>query len=181
VGLGWEVIQRNGRVWIAERNTRVAKLDAAQYHMLLATCGNQDARSVPAELTLNRISDSCRAQKDADLVSLVHWSRHLVARIRGITRSKLLIGPSAVTDNPHFPYFSSPHALDVHLGSIEKWPQVPALLLIDSFAPHLIRKLLEKAMTHDADIWVLRQHQGNPDDPDLAVLNKTSRLYAELP
>jgi hypothetical protein len=48
-------------------------------------------------------------------------------------------------------------------------------------SPHLRRKLLEKAMTHDAEVWVLRQHQGNPDDPDLVVLNKTSRSYTELP
>jgi hypothetical protein len=95
--------------------------------------------------------------------------------------SKFLIGASAVTYNPHFPYFSSPHALDVHLGAVEECPQVPALLLIDSFAPHLLCKLLEKAMTHSTDVWVLRQHKGNPDDPDLVVLNKTSRLYAELP
>ncbi len=101
--LGWEVIQRNGRVWLAEGRTRAVKLDAAQYHMLLASCDDQDAHTVPTELTLARISDSCRAQKDADLVSFVHWSRHLVASIRKITRSELLIGASAVTYNPHFP------------------------------------------------------------------------------
>jgi hypothetical protein len=118
--VGWEVIQRNGRVWLAERNAWVVKMDAAQYHMLLATCGDQDAKTVPTELTLARISDSCRAQKDADLVSFIHWSRHLVASIRKITRCELLIGASAVTYNPHFPYFSSPHALDVHLGAVEE-------------------------------------------------------------
>ena len=179
--VGWEVIQRNGRVWLAERNAWVVKMDAAQYHMLLATCGDQDAKTVPTELTLARISDSCRAQKDADLVSFIHWSRHLVASIRKITRCELLIGASAVTYNPHFPYFSSPHALDVHFGAVEEWPHVPALLLIDSFAPHLRCKLLERAMTHGAEVWVLRQHKGRSDDPDLVVLNKTSRLYAELP
>ena len=89
--------------------------------------------------------------------------------------------PSAVTYNLHFPFFSSPHALDVHLGAVEEWPKVPTLLFIDCFSPHLRRKLLEKAMTHDAEVWVLRQHQGNPDDHDLVVLNMTSRLYAELP
>jgi hypothetical protein len=65
------------------------------------------AQTVPTELTLARISDSCRAQKDADLVSFVHWSRHLVASIWKITRSELLIGAIAVTCNPHFPYFLS--------------------------------------------------------------------------
>jgi hypothetical protein len=81
---------------------------------IAATCGNQNARSVLTEQTLNRISDSCRDQKDADLVSFVHWSRQLVASIRKITRSELLIGANAVTYksyNPHFPYFSFQHAL----------------------------------------------------------------------
>jgi hypothetical protein len=32
---GWEILQRNGRVWIVEHNRRVAQLDAAQYRMLL--------------------------------------------------------------------------------------------------------------------------------------------------
>jgi hypothetical protein len=36
-------------------------------------------------------------------------------------------------------------------------------------------------MTHDSVVWVLRKHTGNPDEPDLTVLNKKARLYAELP
>jgi hypothetical protein len=59
--------------------------------------------------------------------------------------------------------------------------QVPALLILESFAPLLRRQLLEKAMIHNSVVWILRQHKGNPDDPDLAILNKTARLYAELP
>ncbi len=34
--VGWEVIQRNGRIWMLEQNSRVTKIDAAEYHMLLA-------------------------------------------------------------------------------------------------------------------------------------------------
>ena len=102
---GWEVIQRNGRVWIAERNNRVAKMDAAQYHMLLATCGNQDVPKAPTAQLLSCISDSCRAQSTADLEFFVPWSRHLLASIQKITKSELLIGASAVTYNPHFHYF----------------------------------------------------------------------------
>ena len=179
--VGWEVIQRNGRVWIAEQNNRVAKMDAAQYHMLLATSGNQNVPKAPTEQLLSCISDSCRAQSTADLEFFVHWSRHLLASIQKITKSELLIGASAVTYNPHFHYFSSPYLPDVHLGAVTEWPQVPALLIIDSFAPHLRRQLLEKAMIHNQVVWILRQHKGNPDDPDLAILNKTARLYAELP
>ena len=102
---GWEVIQRNGRVWISGRSDRVVKLDAAQYHMLLAMCSNQVVPSAPSEQTLKRISESCQAQNDADIEFFVHWSRHLVAYLRQITGSELLIGASAVTYNPHFPYF----------------------------------------------------------------------------
>ncbi len=91
--------------------------------MLVATCGNRDAQSVPTEQTLNRISDSCRAQNDADLVSFVHWSRHLVASVRKITKSELLIGASAGTYNLHFPYFLSPYSPDVHIGAIAEWPK----------------------------------------------------------
>ncbi len=71
----------------------------------------------------------------------------------------------------------------MHFGAGEEWPQVPALLIIDSFAPpaHLRRQVLEKAMTHGAEVWVLRQQQDNPDDPDLVVLNMTFRWYAQLP
>ena len=177
---GWEVIQRNGRVWISGRNSRVAKLDAAQYHMLLAMCSDQVVPSAPSEQILNRISESCRAQNDADIEFFVHWSRHLVAYLRQITGSELLIGASAVTYNPHFPYFSSPYSPDVHFGAVAEWPQKPALLIIDSFAPPMRRQLLERAIAHGSAVWVLRQHQ-NPDDPDLAILSTKACLYAELP
>ena len=149
--------------------------------MLLASCGNQDVPKAPTAQLLSCISDSCRAQSTADLEFFVPWSRHLLASIQKITKSELLIGASAVTYNPHFHYFSSPYLPDVHLGAVAEWPQVPALLILDSFAPHLRRQLLEKAMIHNSVVWILRQHKGNPDDPDLAILNKTARLYAELP
>ena len=118
----------------------LAKLDAAQYHMLLAMCSDQVVPSAPSEQILNRISESCRAQNDADLEFFVHWSRHLVAYLRQITGSELLIGASAVTYNPHFPYFSSPYSPDVHFGAVAEWPQKPALLIIDSFAPPMRRQ-----------------------------------------
>ncbi len=174
---GREVIQRNGRVWIAERCKRVAKLDAAQYHMLLATCENQDDQSVPTEQTLNRISDSCRAQNDADLGFFVHWSRHLVVS----TMSELLnvlIGASAVSHNPPFSLLCVPVLTRIVTRCTFRSSR---RVFIDSFAPHLRRQMLEKALAHDSVVWVLRQDKGNPDDPDLTVLNMAASLYAELP
>ena len=86
--------------------------------MLLAMCSDQVVPSAPSEQILNRISETCRAQNDADIEFFVHWSRHLVAYLRQITGSELLIGASAVTYNPHFPYFSSPYSPDVHFGAV---------------------------------------------------------------
>ena len=54
-------------------------------------------------------------------------------------------------------------------------------LLEVSFAPPQKRQLLERAITHDLEVWIPTQHKGNPDDPDLAVLYKQARLYEELP
>ncbi len=62
----WEAIQRNGRVWIPERHSRVVKLDASQYHLLLATYDPQGAQNVSSQEILNHISASCRAQNIAD-------------------------------------------------------------------------------------------------------------------
>ena len=178
---GWEIIQRNGRVWIAEYNNRIAKMDAAQYSMLLTTCCNQEAQGAPTTQFLAHISKSCRAQQDADQAYYVHWSRHLLASVRQITGTELLIGASAVTYNPHFLYFFPPSLSDVSLGAVDEWPQVPALLVLDSFAPQTRHQVLKTATTHHPGVWVLRQHKGNPDEPDLASLRRIARLYAELP
>ncbi len=65
------------------------------------------------------------------------------------------------------------------IGAVDEWPQVPALLVLDSFAPQMRCQLLERAATHNPGVWVL-QHS-NPDEPDLATLWRISHLYAELP
>jgi hypothetical protein len=96
-------------------------------------------RPWPAEQTLTRISASRRAQNDADQEFFVHWRRHLVASIRQITGSELLIGASAVTYNPYFRYCSSQYLPDMCLGAVAEWPKVPDLLVIDSIAPQLRR------------------------------------------
>jgi hypothetical protein len=111
----------------------------------------------------------------------MNWSRHLLANIRWRTGCELLIGASAVTYNPHFLYFAFPHLLDEHLGAVTEWPMVPALLIIDSFAPHLRCQVFEDAATHRQGVWILKQHTGNPDEPVLAKLREIAYLHAELP
>ena len=80
-------MQRNGRVWIADHNNRVVKMDAAQYGLLLTTCYEQDIQRAPLMKFLVRICESCRSQQDADQEYCVPWSRHLLANIRWITGS----------------------------------------------------------------------------------------------
>ena len=118
--VGWEVIQRNGRIWIVEQNNRVTKIDAAQYHMLLAMYVTPAANLIATAQFLTSISASCRAQKAADLEYHVPWSRHLLASLRGRTGCELLVGASAVTYNPHFPYFVSPYPSDECLGAVKE-------------------------------------------------------------
>jgi ribonuclease HI len=178
---GREVLQRNGRIWITERSNSVIRLDAAHYGMLLASCCGCEEQQVPTVQFLMKLGQSCRAQQVADLQHYVHWSRHLLANIREITGVDLLVGASAVTFNPHFPHFISPYLPDVHLGAAACWPQVPALLILDSFAPLLRQQVLTQAAAHSPGVWVLWQHKNNPDDSCLAALRQTARLYAELP
>lgn len=87
--VGWEVIQRNGLIWIVEQNNRVTKIDAAQYHMLLAMYVTPAANLVATAQFLTSISVSCRAQKAADLEYHVPWSRHLLASLRVRTGCEL--------------------------------------------------------------------------------------------
>jgi hypothetical protein len=89
----------------------------------------------------------------------------------------------AVAYNPHFPHFVSPHPSDQCLGAVKKWPPVPALLVIDSFAPDMRGPVLEQAATHRPEVWVLKQHDGNPKESvfKLVQLRRGARLQAESP
>jgi hypothetical protein len=71
--------------------------------------------------------------------------RRLLANIRQVTKVELLIGASAVILNPHFLHFVSPYPPDVHLWAAADWPQQPAFLILNSFAPQLRRQVLEQA------------------------------------
>ncbi len=79
------------------------------------------------------------------------------------------------------PHRTDCHRVDEHLGAVTEWPMVPALLIIDSFAPHLRYQVLVKAATHRSEIWILKQHTGNPDEPVLAKIREIASLQAELP
>ena len=109
------------------------------------------------------------------------WRRHLLASLRERTGCELLVGASAVTYNPHFPYFVSPYPSDECLGAVKEWPPVPALLVIDSFAPHVRGAVLEQALAHRPGVWVLQQHVGDPEESGLEQLRRIARLQAELP
>ena len=58
---------------------------------------------------------------------------------------------------------------------------MPALLIIDSFAPHVRGAVLEQAVAHHPGVWVLRQHVGDPEESVLKQLRRIARLQAELP
>jgi hypothetical protein len=53
------------RIWTVEQNNRVTRIDAAQYHMLLAMNEAQEMDAPTAQFLVN-LSTSCRAQKAAD-------------------------------------------------------------------------------------------------------------------
>ncbi len=69
----------------------------------------------------------------------------------------------------------SPYPSDEFLGAVKEWPQVPALLIIDSFAPHVRGAVLEQAVAHRPGVWVLRQHVGDPEESVLEQLRRIAR------
>jgi hypothetical protein len=112
----------------------------------------------------------------------VHWSRHLLASIHGITGVRSLIGASAVTHNPHFLFFLSPNVEDRQLGAIIDWPPEPVLLVLDAFKPSLRQQLLQQASRHSPGAWVLLQHCDRQNDQELAELKRLHALkFVELP
>jgi len=177
---GWEIWQRNGRVWIADPQRSVARLDAAQYGLLWAMRGMGE-RDAPSQQFLQQVLENCSLQRAADNHHGVHWSRHLLASIHGIMGTDLLIGASAVTYNPHFAHFVSPFPGDSQLGAVLDWPSVPALLVLDSFDPKLRPAILEQAAAHSREVWILRQHNGTDNGDLLLLSNLKAQRVAELP
>ncbi len=60
-------------------------------------------------------------------------------------------------------------------------PPIASSLVIDSFAPHLKGPVLEQAVVHRSGVWVLKQHDGNPEESVLEQLRREERLQAEIP
>jgi hypothetical protein len=57
--VGWEVIQLNGRIWMIKQNSRVTKIDAAQYLMPLAMYEAQAMTTASPAQFFDSISASC--------------------------------------------------------------------------------------------------------------------------
>jgi hypothetical protein len=98
---GLNVMKRYGRVWIADGDRQVTRMDAAQYCML-TDLHSLAGQSSPSLQLLQLISASSRAQQQSDMEHHMHWSRHLLAYIRKVTGAQLLVGASAMTYNQHF-------------------------------------------------------------------------------
>ena len=180
---GWQVMQRNGRVWIATEVKNIIMLDAAHYGMLV-DMGTHDASDPPSPTVhlLETIRKSSRAQRDLDLEHYIHWSRHLLVYIGNITGAQLLIGASAVTYNPHFQHFVSPNSIDQRLGASVQWPLTPALLLLDSFPPTSRPALIMQAAEHAPGVWVLRRAHDEELHSDVLELQRVrAALLVELP
>ena len=76
--------------------------------------------------------------------------------------------------HPHFSHFVSPDIQDVLLGAETKWPDAPAILVLDSYEsyPWTARSaILTLASTHSKPVWVLRQEESShAAREDLTVL-----------
>jgi hypothetical protein len=57
-----------------------------------------------------------------------------LACLHRITAAELLIRVRAVARHPHFQHYASPFPGDQRLGAAMDWPDVDALLLLDSLA-----------------------------------------------
>ncbi len=110
--------------------------------------------------------------------NLEPWSRHLLASLRRITGAELVIGVCAVSHNPHFRHFVSPFPEDQWLGAAQEWPQVPALMLLDSFELAAHQQLWSTVATHGAPIWVLLLDRQT--DAQLSTVATLRRLGARL-
>ena len=88
-----------------------------------------------------------------------------------------LVGTRAVVSNPHYKHFFSSIETDSLLGAVTDWPQQPALLLLDCFAPEDRPNILEQAAKHGHTVWVLRLDQ--PSRWAISDIRKLRELRAE--
>ena len=83
---------------------------------------------------------------------------------------------------PHFTFFLSPFVCDQSLGALSTWPDVPVLLILDSFPPSRRAHLLQQASLHVPGTWILRQQAGGAGGQNLHELRSMhAQMYAELP
>jgi len=179
----WEIWQRNARVVITKMDGPVATMCSAQYGMLLELSGVRNLELRPTIEVMEAICDSGLKQSRADMEYQVHWSRHLLACLKRITGAMLLVGARAVMFHPHFSHFISPEEKDVLLGAEENWPNVPAILILDSYPLTARSRILARASAHRNPVWILRQDAtSHAAREDLIVLRQLqAQLVATLP
>jgi len=181
---GWGIQLRNARVIITDPNSHTFGIDGAQYGMLLGLQEqSQDGTAqgflnTPTEQFLCELRSMCRFQRRSDAAFGVPWnSRHFIACIQHLTQADLLIGPSTVTHNPHFRFLESPNSDQTGPGEDKIWPEVKALLLLDSIAPEHRAAWLQRAAQHRQPVWILRIHR--PSRAALTDLRKLTALRAQ--
>ena len=146
----WILLQRNGRLLIRNPVGITCQLEAAQAGMLeLINQGLTQTAFLEALLA------TCVLQQHQDNVRAIHWSRHLLACVAGITGARGLIGCRAVTFHPHYWWYSSPEEEDA-LGSLRNWPVDECVLILDAYLPKDREAVLRRAFGHWAHVWILR-------------------------
>ena len=146
----WILLQRNGRLLIRNPEGITCQLEAAQAGMLeLINQGLTQTAFLEALLA------TCVLQQHQDNVRAIHWSRHLLACVAGITGARGLIGCRAVTFHLHYWWYSSPEEEDA-IGSQREWPAEECVLLLDAYLPRDREAVICRAFGHGAHVWVLR-------------------------
>ena len=126
--------------------------------------GSSNTRVETNSEVLEAIRDSNLKQSRADLEYQVHWSRHLMVCLQRITGAQLLVGARAVMFHPRFSHFVSPDTQDVLLGAETKWPDAPAILVLDSYPWTARSEILTLASKHSKPVKpvrVLRQEESS--------------------
>ena len=71
---------------------------------------------------------------------------------------------------------------DQNLGALSTWPDVPVLLILDSFHPSRRAHLLQQASLHEPGTWILLWQARGAGEQDLHELCRMRvHMYAELP
>lgn len=90
--------------------------------------------------------------------------------------AELLIGVRAVARHPHFQHYVSPFPGDQNLGAAVDWPDVEALLLLDSFAQDDRPSVWRRVDAHTQPVWILLQAR-----PGLSSAGLTGPCVFEVP